>query len=87
MKEMSCRVRSSLEETYKIDGKMRKRTFKPKKFVVNLKDDHPFQADEEVIIINQKDYETILFLIKELEHDKKQLKKQIKDLGTLLQDK
>jgi len=44
-----------LEETYKIDGKMRTRTFKQEKSVIPLKEDHPFQEEEEVIIIHKKD--------------------------------
>jgi len=74
MKKATSRVRSCLEETFKIDGKMRIRTFKQEKSMVPLKDDHPFQENEEVIIISPKDCETILFMIKELEHDKKHLK-------------
>jgi hypothetical protein len=37
--------------------------------MARLKDDHPFQDDKEVIIISQKDYDSILSIIKELEQD------------------
>ena len=57
---------------------MSTRTFKLKKSVVPLKEDQPFQEEEEVIIIRQKNYNSIM--IKELEHEKIYLKKQIKEL-------
>ena len=75
---MTARVRSCLEETFKIDDKMSTRTFKLKKSVVPLKEDHTFQEEEEVIIIRQKNCNSIM--IKELEHEKIYLKKQIKEL-------
>jgi hypothetical protein len=34
MKDVTARVRSCLEETYEIDSKMRKRTFKQEKHVI-----------------------------------------------------
>jgi hypothetical protein len=80
VKDVSSRVRSCLEETYKIDEKTRTHTFNQEKCMIPLKKDHPFQENEKVTIIRQKDYDSILLMIKELEHDKDYLKRQIKDL-------
>jgi hypothetical protein len=87
MKIVGSRIRCCIEESQILDKKMRKRTFKYKKFMVPLSEDQPFQEDEEVKIMTEEDFRLIQRICKELREDKLNLLKQVENLNSILEEK
>jgi hypothetical protein len=87
VKIVSSRVRCCVEESHIMDKKMRKRTFKYKKFMIPLSEDQPIQEDEEIKIMSEEDFILIQQICKELRDDKNNLLKQVDNLNSILEEK
>lgn len=64
---------------------MRERRIETEKYIIQLDDTNPFQADDFVKVVNKKDFEKLGSIIQSLRKERKDLQDKNKKLETLLE--
>jgi BMFP domain-containing protein YqiC len=82
---VDARVKKCKDITILVDKKMRERRFETEKFIIQLDDTIPFQADDFVKIVSKEDFEKLGSILKSLRKDRNQLQDNVKRLETLLE--
>jgi BMFP domain-containing protein YqiC len=82
---IDARVKKCKDITILVDKKMRERKFETEKFIIQLDDTIPFQADDFVKIVSKEDFEKLGSILKSLRKDRNQLQDNVKRLETLLE--
>ena len=82
---IDARVKKCKDITILIDKKMRERKIETEKFIIQLDDTIPFQADDFVKVVSKKDFEKLGSIIKSLRKERNELQDKNKKLEALLE--
>ncbi|MCK9150500.1 hypothetical protein [Methanobacterium alcaliphilum] len=85
MRTYETKIKACTEEFIYYDKKLRQRSYKFDKYIIVLEENAPFVKGDDIKIINADDFNKLGNIVRQLQEDKNDLKKQVEDLQTIIQ--